>query len=122
MNGKTITEEQLLEALRRYWGYGSLRGTQSRTIRCVLEGRDTLSLMPTGGGKSLTYQLPGLLMEGLCVVVTPLVALIALGGVLYTLGAWFYARKGFRYHHMVWHLLIDLAVAAHFAGIVFYLY
>ena len=41
---------------------------------------------------------------------------------LYTLGAWFYARKGFRYHHMVWHLLIDLAVAAHFAGIVFYLY
>ncbi len=49
-------------------------------------------------------------------------ALIALGGVLYTLGAWFYARKGFRYHHMVWHLLIDLAVAAHFAGIVFYLY
>ena len=75
MNGKTITEEQLLEALRRYWGYGSLRGTQSRTIRCVLEGRDTLSLMPTGGGKSLTYQLPGLLMEGLCVVVTPLVAL-----------------------------------------------
>lgn len=76
MNGKTITEEQLLEALRRYWGYGSLRGTQSRTIRCVLEGRDTLSLMPTGGGKSLTYQLPGLLMEGLCVVVTPLVALM----------------------------------------------
>ena len=53
---------------------------------------------------------------------TPLVALIALGGVLYTLGAWFYARKGFRYHHRVWHLLIDLAVAAHFAGIVFYLY
>ena len=53
---------------------------------------------------------------------TPLVALIAAGGVLYTLGAWFYARKGFRYHHMVWHLLIDLAVAAHFAGIVFYLY
>ena len=53
---------------------------------------------------------------------TPLLALIAAGGVLYTLGAWFYARKGFRYHHMVWHLLIDLAVAAHFAGIVFYLY
>ena len=41
---------------------------------------------------------------------------------LLLLGAWFYARKGFRYHHMVWHLLIDLAVAAHFAGIVFYLY
>lgn len=52
---------------------------------------------------------------------TPLLVLIALGGLLYTLGAWFYARKGFRYHHMVWHLLINLAVAAHFVGIVFYL-
>ena len=47
---------------------------------------------------------------------------IAAGGVLYTLGAWFYARQGFRYHHMVWHLLINLAVAAHFTGIVFFLY
>lgn len=52
----------------------------------------------------------------------PLLLLIALGGVLYTFGAWVYARKGFRYHHLVWHLLIDLAVAAHFAGIVFFLY
>lgn len=51
---------------------------------------------------------------------TPLLALIAAGGVLYTLGAWFYARQGFRYHHMVWHLLINLAVAAHFTGIVFF--
>lgn len=50
-----------------------------------------------------------------------LLTMIALGGVLYTLGAWFYARKGFRYHHMVWHLLINLAVGAHFIGIVFYL-
>lgn len=48
--------------------------------------------------------------------------LIALGGVLYTIGAWFYAKKGFRYHHMVWHLLINLAVIAHFIGIVFFLY
>ncbi|MDE5622198.1 MAG: hemolysin III family protein, partial [Alistipes sp.] len=52
----------------------------------------------------------------------PLLVLIAAGGVLYTLGAWFYARKGFRYHHMVWHLLIDLAAACHFAGIVFFLF
>ena len=51
----------------------------------------------------------------------PLLVLIALGGLLYTLGAWFYAKKGFRYHHMVWHILINLAVAAHFVGIVFYL-
>lgn len=53
---------------------------------------------------------------------TALLWLIVLGGVLYTGGAWVYARKGFRYHHLVWHLLIDLAVAAHFTGIVFFLY
>ena len=53
---------------------------------------------------------------------TQLLWLIAAGGVLYTLGAWFYARKGFRYHHMVWHLLINLAVVCHFIGIVFNLY
>ncbi len=52
---------------------------------------------------------------------TPLLALIAIGGIFYTLGAWFYARKGFRYHHMVWHLLINLAVICHFAAIVFFL-
>lgn len=52
----------------------------------------------------------------------PLLGLIALGGALYTAGAWVYARKGFRYHHLVWHLLIDLAAAAHYAGIVFFSY
>ena len=52
----------------------------------------------------------------------PLIVLIAAGGVCYTLGAWVYAVQGFRYHHMVWHLLINLAVACHFAGIVFFLY
>ena len=53
---------------------------------------------------------------------TPLLVLIAAGGIFYTVGAWFYARKGFRYHHMVWHLLINLAAVCHFIGIVFYLY
>ena len=53
---------------------------------------------------------------------TPLLVLIAAGGIFYTVGAWFYARKGFRYHHMVWHLMIDLAAVCHFIGIVFYLY
>ena len=52
----------------------------------------------------------------------PLLVLIAAGGVLYTAGAWVYARKGFRYHHMVWHLLINLAAICHFTAIVFYLY
>ena len=53
---------------------------------------------------------------------TPLLWLIAAGGLFYTLGAWFYARKGFRYHHLVWHLLINLGAACHFVGIVFFLY
>ncbi len=53
---------------------------------------------------------------------TQLLLLIAAGGLFYTLGAWFYARKGFRYHHLVWHLLINIAVICHFTAIVFYLY
>ena len=52
---------------------------------------------------------------------TPLLALIGAGGICYTIGAAFYAKKGFRYHHLVWHLLINLAVICHFAGIVFFL-
>lgn len=51
----------------------------------------------------------------------PLLTLIAAGGVLYTIGAWFYAKKGFRYHHLVWHLLINMAVICHFIAIVFFL-
>lgn len=53
---------------------------------------------------------------------TPLLALIAAGGIFYTIGAWFYAKKGFKYHHLVWHLLINLALICHFIGIVFFLY
>ena len=53
---------------------------------------------------------------------TGLLSFIGLGGILYTIGAWFYARKGFVYHHLVWHLLINLAAAAHYVAIVFYLY
>ncbi len=53
---------------------------------------------------------------------TPLLALIGGGGVFYSIGAWFYARKGFKYHHLVWHLFINIAVAMHFVAIIFYLY
>ena len=53
---------------------------------------------------------------------TPLLVLITAGGIFYTLGAYFYAKRGFRYHHLVWHLLINLAVVCHFVGIIFYLY
>ncbi|OAV67812.1 ATP-dependent DNA helicase recQ [Bacteroidales bacterium Barb4] len=62
--------------LQRYWGYGSFRPLQEDIIRSVCEGKDTLGLMPTGGGKSVTFQVPALAAEGICVVVTPLIALM----------------------------------------------
>lgn len=67
---------QPLSILREYWGYEGFRGIQQEIIDSVLAGRDTLGLMPTGGGKSITFQVPTLCMEGLCVVVTPLIALM----------------------------------------------
>ncbi|WP_270542326.1 ATP-dependent DNA helicase RecQ [Butyricimonas paravirosa] len=64
------------EILKIYWGYDDFRSLQEEIIRSVLDGKDTLALMPTGGGKSLTYQVSGLAMEGVCLVVTPLIALM----------------------------------------------
>ena len=66
----------LLETLEHYWGYTSFRPLQEEIIRSVLDGKDTLGLMPTGGGKSITFQVPAMTMNGLCVVVTPLIALM----------------------------------------------
>ncbi|MCR4919049.1 MAG: RecQ family ATP-dependent DNA helicase [Prevotella sp.] len=66
----------LLHELKKRWGYDGFRGVQQDIIESILSGRDTLGLMPTGGGKSLTFQLPSLLMEGTCLVVTPLIALM----------------------------------------------
>jgi ATP-dependent DNA helicase RecQ len=66
----------MLDLLRREFGLRHFRSGQEQTIRAVLEGRDTLTVLPTGGGKSLTYQLPSLLLPGLSVVVSPLIALI----------------------------------------------
>ena len=62
--------------LQRYWGFRAFRPVQEQIIRAVLAGRDTLALMPTGGGKSLTYQVPTLARAGVCIVVTPLIALM----------------------------------------------
>ena len=64
------------QILNRYWGYDDFRGIQQQIIESIGSGHDTLGLMPTGGGKSITFQVPALSMEGVCLVVTPLIALM----------------------------------------------
>lgn len=69
-------QDKYLEVLKKYWGYDGFRSLQDDIIHSIGEGRDTLGLMPTGGGKSITFQVPTLAMPGLCIVVTPLIALM----------------------------------------------
>ena len=64
------------KTLIKYWGYSSFRPMQEEIIQSVLDGKDTLALLPTGGGKSICFQVPGIMMEGVCLVVTPLIALM----------------------------------------------
>ena len=65
------------DILQQYWGHKDFRPLQEDIINAVLQGKDTLALLPTGGGKSICFQVPALVQEGICLVISPLIALDA---------------------------------------------
>ena len=65
-----------VEVLKEYWGYDAFRPKQEEIVRTALEGKDVLAILPTGGGKSICFQVPAMMKEGIAIVVTPLIALM----------------------------------------------
>ena len=72
----SLTNTDLHSSLKKYFGFSKFKGLQEDVIQNILSGNDTFVIMPTGGGKSLCYQLPALMKEGTAIVVSPLIALI----------------------------------------------
>ncbi|MDG2247065.1 MAG: DEAD/DEAH box helicase, partial [Flavobacteriales bacterium] len=72
----TATELEPKEALKKFFGFNGFKGDQENIIKSLLSGQDTFVIMPTGGGKSMCYQLPALMSEGTAIVVSPLIALM----------------------------------------------
>ena len=66
----------LIQTLQNYWGYNTFRDNQEEIIKAIIANKDAIALLPTGGGKSLCYQLPALVLDGTCIIVSPLLALM----------------------------------------------
>jgi ATP-dependent DNA helicase RecQ len=71
-----LNDKDLKDVLQKFFGFGTFKGEQKEIIENVLEGKDSFVLMPTGGGKSLTYQLPSIILEGTAIVISPLISLM----------------------------------------------
>ena len=67
----TFTDQDIRSSLKKYFGFESFKGDQSQIVRSVLDGRNTFVIMPTGGGKSLCYQLPAMMMPGTTIIISP---------------------------------------------------
>ena len=68
--------KEIVNILQRVWGFNSFRPLQEEIVENAINGKDTLALLPTGGGKSICFQVPGIAREGVCIVVSPLIALM----------------------------------------------